>query len=588
MADEHKAKGNAAFSAGKYDEAVEHFTKGIEVDPTNHVLYSNRSAANASLKRFSEAFDDANKTTELKPDWSKGYNRKGAALYGLGRLDEAIEAYQKGLEIEPSSAPLKQALEEVQAAKGSAEGGPGHSLGAMFSGPDVWAKIAQSPQTRAYLAQPDFVAKLQEVQRNPNSLNKHLNDPRMLQVLGVVMGINIQTAAPGDDIKFPEAEEAEPPAVASSTDSAKPMEEDRPSSAKAAPEPEVETGGEEKEELERKKAAKAEAQKEKELGTAAYKKKDFDAAAQHYTRAFELDDTDVTHLTNRAAVNLESGKFDKCIADCDKAVERARELRGDYSLIAKALTRKGNAYLKKANKAEDYKPAIEAYQKALTEHRNPDTLKRLNEAEKKMKDLEGQEYLNPELAQQEREKGNELFKDGKFADAVKAYTEALRRDPTDYRVYSNRAACYTKLMSLNDGLKDAEKCIELAPDFVKGYSRKGHIQFFMKDYEKALETYQAGLKHDPNNEELKDGVARSMDALRRFASGQGLSDQELKERQAKALQDPEVQGILSDPVMRQVLNDFESDPRAAQHHLQNAVIRTRLQKLINAGIIRVA
>jgi hypothetical protein len=30
------------------------------------------------------------------------------------------------------------------------------------------------------------------------------------------------------------------------------------------------------------------------------------------------------------------------------------------------------------------------------------------------------------------------------------------------------------------GLKDAEECIKLAPDFAKGYSRKGHLQFFMK------------------------------------------------------------------------------------------------------------
>lgn len=31
-----------------------------------------------------------------------------------------------------------------------------------------------------------------------------------------------------------------------------------------------------------------------------------------------------------------------------------------------------------------------------------------------------------------------------------------------------------------------------------------------------------------------------------------LTPEELKERQAKAMQDPEVQNILSDPVMRQV------------------------------------
>ena len=40
-----QAKGNAAFAAGKHEEAIDHFSAGIEVDPSNHVLYSNRSAS---------------------------------------------------------------------------------------------------------------------------------------------------------------------------------------------------------------------------------------------------------------------------------------------------------------------------------------------------------------------------------------------------------------------------------------------------------------------------------------------------------------------------------------------------------------
>ena len=43
-ADELKAKGNAAFTAKNYDEAIDAFTQGIAIDPNNHVLFSNRSA----------------------------------------------------------------------------------------------------------------------------------------------------------------------------------------------------------------------------------------------------------------------------------------------------------------------------------------------------------------------------------------------------------------------------------------------------------------------------------------------------------------------------------------------------------------
>lgn len=40
-----KDEGNKAFAAKKYDEAIDLFTKAIAIDPKNHVLYSNRSAA---------------------------------------------------------------------------------------------------------------------------------------------------------------------------------------------------------------------------------------------------------------------------------------------------------------------------------------------------------------------------------------------------------------------------------------------------------------------------------------------------------------------------------------------------------------
>lgn len=64
-------------------------------------------------------------------------------------------------------------------------------------------------------------------------------------------------------------------------------------------------------------------------------------------------------------MQFEKGSYEECIADCDKAVERGRELRADYKLVAKAFTRKGNALVKTDKLPE----AISIYHKALTEHR---------------------------------------------------------------------------------------------------------------------------------------------------------------------------------------------------------------------------
>ena len=47
-ANELKAQGNEAFKNGRFEEAIDFFSKAIDVDPKNHVLYSNRSAAEVS------------------------------------------------------------------------------------------------------------------------------------------------------------------------------------------------------------------------------------------------------------------------------------------------------------------------------------------------------------------------------------------------------------------------------------------------------------------------------------------------------------------------------------------------------------
>lgn len=66
-----KNKGNEAFGKENYEEAITYFTQALELDPNNHILYSNRSGAYAKLEKYEQALEDANKVLELKPDWPK-------------------------------------------------------------------------------------------------------------------------------------------------------------------------------------------------------------------------------------------------------------------------------------------------------------------------------------------------------------------------------------------------------------------------------------------------------------------------------------------------------------------------------------
>ena len=73
-------------------------TTAIDKDPTNHIFYSNRSAAYLQNNNFDAAVRDGMKTSSLKPDWAKGYNRSGCALHALGEYKKAITVLTVGLD----------------------------------------------------------------------------------------------------------------------------------------------------------------------------------------------------------------------------------------------------------------------------------------------------------------------------------------------------------------------------------------------------------------------------------------------------------------------------------------------------------
>lgn len=584
-ADELKALGNKAIADKNFDEAVDAFTKAIELDSSNHILYSNRSAAYASKKDWANALKDAEKTTEIKPDWPRGWGRKGAALHGSGDLLGAFDAYEEGLKHDPNNAGLKSSLASVQKAMDQeAGGGMGDlsgGLGKMFSDPGLLQKLMNNPKTAGYFSDPSFIAKVQALQQNPNMTQDMFSDPRMIQVLGVAMGVDMSMADP-DNI----------PAGASRTTFNREAEEDvpmpdaRPRSSQPAkaPEPPREPTPEpEDEEAIAKKAAKEEADKEKALGTENYKKRNFDEAIKHYSKAWELH-KDITYLNNLGAAYFEKGDYQAAVDACNKAVEEGRMIYADFKMIAKSYARIGAAY----EKMGDMASAIENYKKSLTEHRTPDVVNKLRAAERKKIDDAKSAYVDPAKAEEAREEGNKKFKELDFPGAVAAYSEMVKRAPEDPRGYSNRAAAFVKLFEFPSALEDCNLAIKKDAKFIRAYIRKAQIYFGMREYSKCVDACNEASEIDnthhngANAREIEQQQQKALQAM--YAARENESEDQTRERLQK---DPEIMGIMQDPVMQSILQQAQSDPAALQEHMRNPAVKSNIQKLIAAGVIRV-
>jgi len=113
-AEGYKNKGNDEFKKGNYEKAIEFYTYATEMDPKNHIYYTNRSTCYAQMKKWDKSLRDAEKSLSIKADWEKGHYRKGIALFEMGKFKEAMEALKSAVDINPQNKPAEEKLMEAK------------------------------------------------------------------------------------------------------------------------------------------------------------------------------------------------------------------------------------------------------------------------------------------------------------------------------------------------------------------------------------------------------------------------------------------------------------------------------------------
>jgi len=160
----------------------------------------------------------------------------------------------------------------------------------------------------------------------------------------------------------------------------------------------------------------------------------------------------------------------------------------------------------------------------------------------------------------------------------------IKRAPADPRGYSNRAACFIKLLSFPSAVQDCDVAIKLDPSFIRAYLRKAQAYFAMREYNKCVDVCAEATEHDAGGKNTREIEQQQQKALQaQFSAREGETEEQTMERIQR---DPEIAQILQDPVMQSILQQAKSDPAALQEHMKNPQVRMSVQKLVAAGVIR--
>lgn len=113
-----KDEGNAAFKARKYQQAIDLYTKGLDIDPRNKDINSkllqNRAQSYVNLSNFDAAVADCTKALELDPSYSKAKKVRAKAYGGLGNWEEAVRDYKSVAEANPGERGINEEIRNAE------------------------------------------------------------------------------------------------------------------------------------------------------------------------------------------------------------------------------------------------------------------------------------------------------------------------------------------------------------------------------------------------------------------------------------------------------------------------------------------
>ncbi|KAF3700816.1 Tetratricopeptide repeat protein 31 [Channa argus] len=105
--------------------------------------------------------------------------------------------------------------------------------------------------------------------------------------------------------------------------------------------------------------------------------------------------------------------------------------------------------------------------------------------------------------------GYHLADSGQYEMAVKCFTDAIKFNPKEFKLFGNRSLCYERMQQYENALRDADLALCMEPNWIKGLFRKGKALCGLKKYYEASLIYMDVLKLNGSSAEAKQELKRA-------------------------------------------------------------------------------
>lgn len=103
-----KDEANELFKQAQYEPAIRLYSQAIELHPTEHTFYSNRSIAYFRTECYGYAVADASRCIELNRNFLKGYYRRAVTYMAMAKFKEALRDFDVLVKVKPNDKVYKE------------------------------------------------------------------------------------------------------------------------------------------------------------------------------------------------------------------------------------------------------------------------------------------------------------------------------------------------------------------------------------------------------------------------------------------------------------------------------------------------